>query len=234
MNPSSVHAAPPHNIAACYQEMFSLAAQLSVGREIGAPDRFSTDVKALLRQGDAAAKALGYPDEDINMARFAVVALLDDVILNSTAGTFLSWANNPLVIQLFQKGGAGVRFFNYLNDLLQKPEAPRTLDVLEVYLLCLLLGFRGQYGRTHDEQLYLWREPVIEKLQRVLNRGRTVAMAVDWRPVAEVRLLPLPRHRTRRALSIALGVGGLLPILFVAYALILARGTAGLGQLVGR
>src|SRR5689334_8853372 len=116
--------------------MFSLAAQLSTGREIGSPDR-RTDIRVMVRQSDAAAKSLGYHDDDINWARFAVIALLDDIILNSPSGTFLNWADNPLVIEFFHQGGAGERFFKYLSDLLQKTEDPRTLDVLEVYLLCL-------------------------------------------------------------------------------------------------
>lgn len=234
MTTATIRTVLPHNLAACYQEMFSLAAQISTGKEIGDPDRFRNNVRTLVRQSDAAAKSLGYGGEDVSNARFAVVALLDDIILNSNAGTFLNWADNPLAIELFQKGGAGVRFFSYLDELLRRSEDPRTLDLLEVYAICLLLGFRGQYGRNNDGQLYAWREPALEKLNRVARKGRVAVMAPDWQQQLAIQVPPPPEYYSRRAMSATLVTVALVPLLFLGYWLLLRVGMADLNQLSGR
>jgi type VI secretion system protein ImpK len=214
--------------------MFSLAAQLSSGREIMAPAGFADDVRMLLGRADRAAEALGYGREEVDAARFAAVALVDDVILNSPLGVSLNWAANPLSRQFFQATDAGAQFFAVLDELLQRPEDAPILDLLEVYLTCLLLGFRGQFGRGRDERLRAWREPVIEKLQRVLGRGRRAALASGWRPDAPIRIAPPTRKHARLAASVALAVALLAPVVFGLYALMLGRGASELARLAGR
>jgi type VI secretion system protein ImpK len=233
MSPS-LRGVAPHNLAACYQELFSLAAHIGAGRQVGDPERFSADIRGLLRNADATARALGYAEADVETARFALVALLDDVILNSTTGTFMNWANNPLAVQIYQKSGGGARFFDYLGDLLQRSEDPRCMEVLEVYLQCLLLGFRGQFGHGNEDRLYAWREPIIEKLHRVLRRGRIAKLAADWNPQAAIRLSGPPQEWTGRLRSVVIGVAALIPVTYIIFHFMLSRGVSSLTQLAGR
>ena len=44
-------------------------------------------------------------------------------------------------------------------------------DVLEVYLLCLLLGFQGRYSATNRDELGLWTSRVRDQVTRI--RGGT-------------------------------------------------------------
>jgi len=52
----------------------------------------------------------------------------------------------PLAGRTFRHHVAGEVFFRNLQDLLGKTDSPDLADLLEVYHLCLLLGFAGRYS----------------------------------------------------------------------------------------
>jgi type VI secretion system protein ImpK len=53
------------------------------------------------------------------------------------------WATRSLQLSLFAENVAGERFFEHLESVRSRPQQ---VDVLRVYYLCLLFGFRGRYG----------------------------------------------------------------------------------------
>ena len=50
-------------------------------------------------------------------------------------------------------------FFNCIDRLMAKEDSPQSADVLEIYALCLLLGFRGRYSMSGQESRALHRHP---------------------------------------------------------------------------
>jgi type VI secretion system protein ImpK len=97
-------------------------------------------ILAVLDRMVAKARAEGMPDPDIQEARYAIVAFIDEQILKSQWPGRTEWMNEPLQLILYREFKAGEKFFARLKALLQAGNRPLAL---EVYYLCLSLGFRG-------------------------------------------------------------------------------------------
>lgn len=93
-------------------------------------------------------RALGISDLDLAEARYALVAFIDEQILKSSWVGRAEWMGQPLQLQLYGENTAGENFFHRLRALLQRGASP----ALEIYYLCLALGFRGVYGASGDQQ----------------------------------------------------------------------------------
>ena len=92
------------------------------------------------------AKALGYSSEINQLAFFAVVSLLDESVLKLQSPAFADWAQRPMQEEMFGHNRAGEVFFDNLRTLLARQDSQETADCLEVYCLCMLLGFKGKYA----------------------------------------------------------------------------------------
>ena len=57
--------------------------------------------------------------------------------------------------ELFKHNRAGEIFFDYLRSLLAQQDSQELADCLEVYCLCLLLGFRGKYTSSMSDTSFL-------------------------------------------------------------------------------
>ena len=74
-------------------------------------------------------------------ARFAIVALVDETVMNSDWPDAAEWARNPLQMHYYGDFTAGDRFFERLERL----QANASDDLLEVYFNTLCASFRGRY-----------------------------------------------------------------------------------------
>ena len=134
-------------LALAFQEILTAIVRLRAQRQpVTDGNAFREQMKALLQRADGEARGGGYAPEDARLAAFAVVALLDESVLNSTQTALAGWSRRPLQDELFGEHLAGERFFQYLDQLLARPDSPPLGDVLEVFALVLLLGFRGRYA----------------------------------------------------------------------------------------
>ena len=166
---------------------------------------------ATLRQ-----RVLGHLPADIESAQYAITAFLDEVILYSGWQDKQVWSSQPLQAQFFGEALAGVNFFERLAHL--RRQSPETA---EVYYLCILLGFKGQY---QDPRLEGQLAGLIEDLRRELARGKVKRISPHGDPpdeaVAEGKRFPfLPV--TGAALIVAVLVVGLFFLL-----LAMSRGDA--------
>jgi type VI secretion system protein ImpK len=149
MNPTP---APPsqeriNNLALAFQEVFTviLRTRFSVQRVENA-ESFRATLRKMISAAVKDASAMGYSDEASKMAIYAMIAFLDESILNSKDPTFADWARRPLQEEMFGGHFAGEYFFRNVTDLLNRPESPEVADVLELHALCLLLGYRGRFA----------------------------------------------------------------------------------------
>lgn len=105
--------------------------------------RVLTALDAMIGKGRAA----GLNDADLAEARYALVAFIDEQILKSNWPGRNEWMGQPLQLLLYREYTAGENFFVRMRALLQQGTRPLAL---EVYYLCLALGFRGAYGLSGD------------------------------------------------------------------------------------
>ncbi len=89
--------------------------------------------------------------DSIKDIKYAMVAFIDEVILSSKWPHRSEWMVEPLQLRYFGEHLAGEGFFDRLKQLRQSGE--RNADVLELYYICLQLGFEGMYKLNGYEQL---------------------------------------------------------------------------------
>lgn len=81
------------------------------------------------------------PPDEVEEARFALVAWADELIQRSDWSGRGEWLREPLQLQLFRTNRAGNEFYDHLARL-----RPDQNHAREVYFLCLVHGFEGQYA----------------------------------------------------------------------------------------
>ncbi len=228
--PSAAVSAP--NLAYCFQEILTVAARLSASKlNVGDPTLFRNQVRRAVQQAEGSAQALGTVPEDARLASFAVIALLDEIILNSANPAFRDWAQRPLMLDLYGTLNAGETFFEYLSAILKRRENKASSDLLEVYLLCLMLGFRGRFNSGSGQQLQAWREPIVEKILRQRGISDPVKLSHAWFPEGNIDLEAPSNRMTRLALSCAAASIGVCLALLLVYTLLLTRGISQLTAL---
>jgi type VI secretion system protein ImpK len=119
-------------------------------------------VRAQIDAFERVAHGAGLAEKQVEVARFALCALLDD----SAAATPWSraWAACGLLAQTQDEEAAGERFFVLLDKLMAAPAAH--IEALEFLYVCLALGFEGRYrsGEGGRQALTQIRARVLEAL----------------------------------------------------------------------
>src|SRR5580704_12663318 len=136
------------NLASCYENALTIILRLASLNQQAATNSqdFRTSIRAALKAAMEQAKSMGYSSEANQLAFFAAVALLDESVLKMQNPAFADWAQRPLQEEMFGHNRAGEVFFDHLRNLLSRQDSAETADCLEVYCLCMLLGFRGKYA----------------------------------------------------------------------------------------
>ncbi len=175
-------------------------------------------MKEALREAEREAVRRNYQNEDIADASFAIVAFLDEAILSSSDPARTQWAKQYLLEELFGQAVGGEAFFEKLERLLTRRDSPQAADLLEVYYLCLLLGFEGRYP-VGSSELRMLLESVRERIYRV--RGRSETLSPQGRLPAEPPPSEAPDLALGRLRILALVSAGFAALCFVLFKLIL-------------
>ena len=219
---SSMEPRRPENLALIYQEVLTAIERLRANRT-GVTDAaaFRHHTREAIRTAASQALAAGYPADDVKYATFAVVAFLDESVLNSQNPIFADWARKPLQEELFGTHIAGEVFFQNLQQLLGRNDSADLADLLEVPYLCLLLGFGGRYSVGSRGELSQVMNMTAEKIRRI--RGRFAGLSPSW-------MLPADKVTSRgdpwvRKLGIIAAVCAIVTILlFITYKIVLSGG----------
>ena len=130
-----------------------LATALALGHVAELPDAAALRARALELKSrferDAGEK--GFTAADTDDAVFAMVAFLDETILNNRGAAREAWIARPLQLELYGRQLAGEEFYERL-DVLRKNRETR-IEALEVYACCLSFGFAGRLRLGAPEKL---------------------------------------------------------------------------------
>jgi len=218
------------NLAFVFQELLTVGERLRSGRQpVNDSRSFRAQLLAALDSSIDEGRKKGYNSEDVELAAFAVVAFLDESILNLRLPIFADWPKQPLQEQRYGHHIAGEIFFKNLANLLGRNEAHDLADMLEVYYLCMLLGFAGKYSLGGRGELYAIQQQTGEKIQRV--RQTTTEISPAWQ-------LPNdgpPRKQgdpwVKTLIFTAIGCFVLTAILFVLFKVVLSSGVTTMTDL---
>jgi type VI secretion system protein ImpK len=155
-------------LARILQEVFTVVVRVRTNRQ-SAQDAatFRAHLKRLLSSADQDAKAQGYSSPTVRNAIYALVAFVDEAVLNSNQPMFREWPRQPLQEEIFGDHMAGETFFRTLDELQAQPDSSELADLLEVYHLCLLLGFRGRMGVGGEGEVFRLTSTLQERIQRI-------------------------------------------------------------------
>jgi len=143
----------------------TLASQLAAARELPSPDVLQRRLSSLFDQMHRRCREAGFPDEDAVDAKYAIAAFADEQILRSQWPGRNQWMAQPLQLLYFNENTAGEGFFHRAAALQGQPARAH---VLEIYYLCLCLGFQGQYAVRGGEGL----APIVEQMaSRLASAG---------------------------------------------------------------
>ena len=106
------------------------------------PEKLRQSVMAEVRGFENAALKAGEDAQKVKVARYALCATIDDVVLNTPWGEQSPWAMQTMVGTFHRETVGGDRFYDLLARLEQDPGA--NIDLLEFLYMCLSLGFEGR------------------------------------------------------------------------------------------
>jgi len=182
------------------------------GAAFPAPAALRAQLLALLAPLPAAATAQGVPQDEIEDARFALVAWADEVVLKKSWAGRDEWLREPLQMQLFRTNRAGNEFFTRLASLRPEQSAAR-----EVYFLALALGFEGQHqGQIAERRALIANEyEALRAAERVTETARENQLTPDAYAL-EIELPPRPSSGIAFGLvALALGMVALYGVLWL-------------------
>jgi type VI secretion system protein ImpK len=125
---------------------------------------------------DKNAKHLEVSPEDIHLAKFAFCATVDEIILKSQFKVRDSWELRPLQLTMFGEQLAGETFFVKLEEL--RAKGAKHVQALEVYYMCLLLGFQGKYMIDGSEKLRYLTARLGDEIASM--KGKRAPFAPHW------------------------------------------------------
>jgi type VI secretion system protein ImpK len=131
-----------NRLNACAAPLFSLISRIRNRAQHMDPDKLRQSVVAEVRSFENAALQAGIPAQSVKVARYALCATLDDVVLNTPWGGQSSWATQSLVGTFHRETVGGDRFYDLLARLEQEPA--NNIELLEFVYMCLSLGFEGR------------------------------------------------------------------------------------------
>jgi len=215
----------PDTLALAFQEVFTAVVRLRSGRQaVTDAEQFRLQMRHAVKAAEEEAARRGYSAEETRMALFAVVAYLDESVLNLQHPAFAHWPRMPMQEEYFGRHVAGEVVFQNIQRLLGAPDAHNVADMLEVYQLCLLLGYRGRYGLGGQGELRSLMSAVADKIRRI--RGASAYLSPAWALPQEAARALGADPWIKRMLIIAVACFTLALVLFVGARLSLDAGAS--------
>ncbi|MDO5622823.1 MAG: type VI secretion system protein TssL, long form [Paracoccus sp. (in: a-proteobacteria)] len=142
------------------------------------------------------ALAAGVNQHQVLVAKYALSGTADDIVQNLPGSDRGNWQQYSMVARFFHKRDSGVGFFQEAEKAMQAPA--QNHDLLELMLVCLSLGFEGQFRTMPNgaAELSRIRSAIYETLRRIHPRPDE-DISVMWTPVVQDRgrrfaAIPLP------------------------------------------
>ena len=131
-----------NQLTACASTLFALISRIRNRAQHMDPDALRKSVVAEVRAFENRALQAGIAAQTVKIARYALCATLDDVVLNTPWGGQSSWGLQSMVATFHREVVGGDRFYDLLARLEKEPGA--NIDMLEFLYMCLSLGFEGR------------------------------------------------------------------------------------------
>lgn len=139
------------SLAILSTDILLIGVKIRETQSLGDPDHLKKLLVSYFKDFERTCLSYGKSAEDVELARYALAAFIDETVINSDNNCRENWIAEPLQTQFFNDNLAGENFFKRLEALL--PELRKHLEAAEVYYFCLALGFQGRYRISGGEVL---------------------------------------------------------------------------------
>ncbi|NGZ97951.1 MAG: hypothetical protein CV089_17820 [Nitrospira sp. WS110] len=154
------------SLLSLFNDLLIVGTSLKAAAECGEPETLRAHLLDMFYQANQAGGDMGIPKETLRQARYALAAYLDEMVMSSHWPQKHQWPSISLQSELFSTDLAGQGFFQNLEEVWRGH--PLNIDLLELYYLCLVLGFEGKYKLQGREQL----KALIQELGRDIQAKR--------------------------------------------------------------
>ncbi|KJK07728.1 MULTISPECIES: type IVB secretion system protein IcmH/DotU [Pseudomonas] len=159
------------------QDFISMALIVRRGRQVTSIKAFESSVERFFADLERDARAANYSVEQVKDTQYALCAFLDESVLRSGDNELRQhFELQPLQFRYFGVHLAGEGFFEKIDSL--RADVKHNLDVLEVYHLCLALGFEGKFSLGQKDQLRYLANTLGQDIARY--RKPPKALSPDW------------------------------------------------------
>src|SRR6185369_1610794 len=194
--------------------VFDLILRLRAG--IVAPSNdLRPKVAALLEDFEKRAERYRFNHKIVQVSKFALASFVDEVVLMNNFPLRDQWEKYALQLEYFGEQLAGNKFFEKLQAMLGQTEV--TKDAIEVYYVCMLLGFKGRYAIYEQEKLLAIMQQTANAL---VKAGKIVP--VELSPHWLVHDQPKPPKKRGMPVWAKLTALGGLGLAFIAYLIMFA------------
>ena len=212
--PSLLSGVTKKNLTDLLYDGFLMLFLLKKGHEPVNAKEYANSIQKYLMEFERNARNQGIPAQDIHAAKYAFCAAIDETILQSHFAIKNEWYIAPLQLSLFGDQLAGTNFFERLDDL--RHEGADRIQALEVFHMCLLLGFQGKYLFDGQEKLGFLTSKLGDEIVRM--RSQRTGFAPFWKTPDQIV------HRLKRDIplwivAMLIGFFGLTAFLGIRYVL---------------
>ncbi|MFZ0153715.1 type IVB secretion system protein IcmH/DotU [Pseudomonas sp.] len=159
------------------QDFISMALIVRRGRQVTSIKAFESSVERFFTDLERDARAANYSVEQVKDTQYALCAFLDESVLRSGDNELRQhFELQPLQFRYFGVHLAGEGFFEKIDSL--RADVKHNLDALEVYHLCLALGFEGKFSLGQKDQLRYLANTLGQDIARY--RKPPKALSPDW------------------------------------------------------
>lgn len=159
------------------QDFISMALIVRKGRQVTSVSAFEASVDTFFKALERDARSANYSVEQVKDTQYALCAFLDESVLRSGDNELRRhFELQPLQFRYFGVHLAGEGFFEKIDAL--RGDVKQNLDVLEVYHLCLALGFEGKFSLGQKDQLRYLANTLGQDIARY--RKTPKALSPDW------------------------------------------------------
>jgi type VI secretion system protein ImpK len=216
---------PKSSLADQCGELLAMALQLRKSTDPGTAETLRSRIDEQLRSLDVRCRQEDIPQEDVQLAKYAIVAFIDEMVLTSSWPLKDAWADKPLQLAYFNDFSAGEEFYNKVDAL----RGQKKNSVLEVYYLCLALGFRGKYVDLQGMEKKKTLLDTILREMKGTTSPQAQGLSPGWQPPDALPSLV----RNFPAWLVAAACGLFLLFLFIVFSTLLGWQTDGVLKTLG-
>lgn len=134
-------------------------------------------IASMLGDFEKRAERYRFNNKIIQVAKFGLASFVDETVLTNQFHLKEEWEKNPLQLEYFGEQLAGEKFFDKLNAMLKQIDV--TQDAVEIYYICMLLGFKGKYAVYEKDRLLSVMQETANALVKV-GKIKPAELSPHW------------------------------------------------------